>query len=191
MELSLRKARKLEAKIQATADSLPLSQTLKVRALASSEERAVGLAYARGVYNASLQTQKDLIKARFAIRDSIAQANAAVGINSLMAQRELIQGLLSKSTAAVEALDLAEAEDMANAKKNSLEKGESRGYGEASVTIALPVSTKEDVESFRKNDVDLKKQLEDIEDQLSQKNLGAKISLEDSTVSLLQSVGLL
>jgi hypothetical protein len=191
MDLNLRKARKLEAKIQKAADALSLSQAIKVRALASPEERALALSKARDEYNAALKNQKELIMARFSIRDAIADANARSGINSLMAQRELVQALLAKSTAGVDSLDLAEAEDRANAKKKSLEGGENNSYGETSVTITLPVSSKEDVESFKKSDQALKKQLEDIEDELSQKNLGSAITLSDENVSLLQVNGLL
>ncbi|NJO48106.1 MAG: hypothetical protein HC840_00155 [Leptolyngbyaceae cyanobacterium RM2_2_4] len=191
MELSLRKARKLEAKIQATADSLPLSQAIKVRALASSEERAVALSDARLRYNQNVELQRDLITVRFSIREQIAQANESVGVNMLMNEREKTQALLAKSNSGVDVLDIAEAEDMATAKKNSLEGGSSRAYGESSVTITLPVSTKEDVESFRSNENLLKRRLEEIEDRLSQKNLGAKITLDEKTVQLLQSVGLL
>lgn len=192
MEISLRKARKLEAKIQATADSIQLNQAVKVRVLASSKERAEALSLARSKYNEAIEDQKSLIKARFAIRDLIAKANSDVGINTLMSQRELVQALLAKSTSGVESLNFAEAEDMANARKNTLEKGESsRAYSDPSVTITLPVSSDKDVETFKANDKELKKQLEDIEDQLSQKNLGAKISIDEDTVNLLKSVGLL
>lgn len=191
MELSLRKARKLEAKIQSTADSLPMSQALKVRVLASTNERAEALNKARSEYNGALDDQKSLIKARFAIRDLIAKVNAEVGINSLMSQRELVQALLAKSTAGVDSIDFAASEDMAMARKNSLEKGMSdSSYSNLSVTIMVPVSTKEDVSSFMQSDKELKKQLEEIEDQLSQKNLGAKISIDEDTVNLLRAVGL-
>ena len=191
MELSLRKARKLEAKIQKFADSLPLNSSVKVRALATTEERAAALESARKIYVQTVEVQEKLILARFAIRNAISVANSAEGINALMAKRESIQALLAKSVSGLESLDLAEAEDMANAKKNSLEKGEGHRYSEASVTITLPVTIKEDLESFRKKDSDLKKTLEDVEDQLSQKNLAIKIVLEKDIVSLLQAADLL
>jgi hypothetical protein len=191
MEISLRKARKLEAKIQATADSLVLNSAVKVRALASKEERDQVLFNAREEYKEKLQLQKDLIVARFQIRQQISDANEAVGINNLMSDRECLQALLAKSNASVDTLDQAEAEDMVSTRKNSLENGSSRAYGESSVTLTLPVSLPEDAVAFQANEKVLKLKLEEIEDQLSQKNIGAKISLDEDTVNLLKSVGLI
>lgn len=190
MQLSLRKARKLEAKIQAGVDAMDLKQAVQVRVLASKEDRDAALAAARTKYNNGVQVRKDLIVARFVIRELIAEANAATGINTLMSQREAAQALLAKSVAGVDALDSLQAEDQVTARKSTLDGSSSRAYGDPSVTVVLPVSTEEDVEAFKASDIELKKALEEIEDSLSQKNMGVKITLNESVVKLLQDAGL-
>lgn len=191
MELNLRKARKLESKIQTFTDAMNLSPAIKVRVMGDADERSLALHDGRAKYINDLEVQKALINVRFGLRQSISDANQAVGINALINKRENLTALLAKTTTGVDALDELEANDLAASKKLSLEKGESRGYGEPSVTFTLPVTTKADVEQFKRHESLLKKSLEDVEDQLSQKNLGAKIVLNEDTVNLLQSVGLL
>lgn len=188
--LSLRKARKLEAKIQSHADAMDLRQEVQIRVLASKEERDAAIAAARTKYNEAVQLRRSLIQARFEIRNDIATANAGSGINTLMARREAVQALLAKSTATVTALDALRAEDQVAAKKQVLDSGNS-SYGAPSVTLVIPVSTEEDIAEFKDFDIFLKKELEEIEDQLSQKNLGVKIILKEETEKLLQSVGLI
>jgi hypothetical protein len=191
MELNLRKARKLESKIQNYIESMEPRSAVKVRALASSEERANALKSGRTLYLGDLDTRFALIKIRFAIRNLISEANHKLGINSLINHRELLTALLAKNTSGVDTLNSAEVEDLASTKKRSLEGGESRAYGETSVTLTVPVSSEEDANNFKKDASDLKKQLEDVEDTLSQKNLGGTIKLDSDYVSLLQSAGLL
>lgn len=190
MELNLRKARKLEAKIQTYVDAMSLSPAVKVRIMADADERSLVLHDERAKYVNDLEVQKSLINTRFGIRQAISEANQATGINALINRRENLQALLAKTTTGVDALDEAEANDMVSARKAKLEKGND-SYGDPSVTLTLPVTTKEDVKLFKAYDSYLKKSLEDIEDQLSQKNLGAKISLTENMVVLLQSAGLL
>jgi len=190
MQLSLRKARKLEAKIQAGVDAMDLKQAVKIRVLASKEERDAALTAAREKYNNGVEIRKQLIVARFVIREQVSEANAASGINTLMAQREAVQALLAKSVAGVDALDSLQAEDQIAARKTLLDNGSSSGYGDPSVTVLLPVSTAADVDAFNASDAELKRQLEDIEDSLSQKNMGVKITLSQEIVKLLQDAGL-
>lgn len=191
MELNLRKARKLETKLRGVIDAADLRPSTKVRALATPEERAQALASARSDFMNANALLTRLISARFLIRRAIATANANTGINDLMGRREEIQALLSKNQSGVDVLDVKEAEDMASARRSALEGGGQRGYGESSVTLALPVATAEDVAFFKRTENDLKKQLENIEDELSQKNVGVKITLDTEIASLLQTVGLL
>jgi len=190
MELNLRKARKLEAKILAYVNAMSPSPTVKVRAMADETERHNALAAARRKYLADVDAQESLILIRFYIRKSIAVANSAVGINDLINYREQLTAQLEKSNSGVDVLDYKEAADLAQSKKLQLEKGAER-YGETSVTFALPVTTEDDVKSFKSKELQLRKHLEEVEDNLSQKNLGAKIVLSTEYVNLLQSVGLL
>lgn len=189
MELNLRKARKLEVKLRNVIETASPTSSARVRALGTPAERAEALAQARKEFLNQNDLLLRLIGARFAIRKAIAKANAETGINDLMNRREELQAILSKSQAGVEQLNVNEVEDMAQARKATLERGDR--IGEAAVSMILAVATKEDVEAFKKADEVTRKRLEGIEDELAQKNVGVKITLDQETQSLLQTVGLL
>lgn len=191
MELNLRKARKLEAKILTYVNAMSLNSTVKVRIMANESERSAALAEGRSKFLSDVSTQKALILTRFFIRQAISDANQSVGVNALINKRESLQALLEKSSGKIDALDYSEANDLAAAKKRHLETGELQSYGEPSVTLTLPVALAHDVAGFKAHELTLKRQLEETEDELSQKNLGAKVTLPAHTVELLQSVGLL
>lgn len=190
MELNLRKARKLEAKINAYVGKIELKTAVKIRVLSTANERSELTAVARKELLEQIYTRNKLVSARFGIRRLIGQANESVGINELINYREQLQALLGHSTASLDSLDHQEMEDMVQAKVNRLEKGETSGYDDR-VTFIVPITLNSDVDSFKKADADLKKILEDVEDSLAQKNLGAKVTLNEETVSLLTASGLL
>lgn len=185
MELNLRKARKLEAKIADAIAKTTLSSAIKVRILSSDEEREQELSRARSAFLAQIENRDALVKARFWIRKTIGQANATTGINDLISLREEALAYLSNSTASVDALNVRELRDLAQSKKNRLERGDSSRYDDG-VTFAVSVANEEDIVSFKKKDLKFKKELEDLEDQLAQKNLGVKVTLPPIILELLK-----
>jgi len=189
MELNLRKARKLEQKIQAYVNKMEVKTTTEVRVMATPEDRKSAVTEARQSLLANGQRRIDLINARFTIRKAIGQTNEVVGINELMAKREELQELLKHATASVEVVDLSTLEDEVTASKVQIEQGK-ESYGRRATLVSTPVATNEDLKLFKNEEANIKRQLEDVEDQLSQKNLGAKVKLSDDTVALLKTVGL-
>lgn len=190
MELNLRKARKLEQKIQAYVEKMQLKSSINVRVMADAASRQETLQQGRIEFLSDGQRQKELIQTRFAIRQLIGQINEGIGINSLMNKREELQELLKRVSSGVDVLNLAEVEDDVAASKVQIEQGK-ESYGRRGTVVAAPVSTKEDLELFKNEEAEIKRQLEDVEDQLSQKNLGAKLTLSDDAVALLKSCGLI
>lgn len=190
MELNLRKARKLEAKILTYVNAMSSKNAVNLRVLSSQEERAAQLKAGREEFEKQYKLRTSLVEARFAIRDLIGSANHEVGINTLMSQREKLTAILAVVPQDTSALDLNEVEDSVKAKRVRLENGSENRYDDK-VTIAASVATSEDVFILEGKVKALKRDLEDIEDKLSQKNVGCKIKLGESTVSLLKSVGLL
>ncbi len=189
MELNLRKARKLEAKIQAFIDLInPVTETT-VRSLGNEADRLNAMALARKTFLNQLELRNQLTTARFTIRRLVGQANEATGINALITRREEIQQRLRHAIPTVAFYNATEVEDEARARKIRVEKGET-GYN-TSTSIAVNVATELDVANFKREASELVRQLEDVEDQLSQKNVGVKITLAADVVSLLKSSDLL
>ena len=185
MELNLRKARKLEAKIQAKIDLIVPQGEVEVRALANEATRLNTIGEARKKFLNDIELRNKLVSARFTIRRLVGQANENTGINALVTRREEVQQLLRHAIPTLAFNDANKMEDEALARKIRVEKGES-GYN-SSTGITVMVATEQDVNDFRKNHAELLKQLDDIEDQLSQKNIGVKVTLPTDVVSLLKS----
>lgn len=192
MELSLRKARKLESKILTYVTKLRLDNEVEVRVMArdGGDENNEIISQGREKFLQDAHTRVKLIRTRFGIRKQIAQANEHSGINDLINEREMLQALLATSLADLDVLDVMKLNDQIIAKKAHLEKGGVNTFGDAQVTIKTSVITKFDQSEFMEWDVKIQKELEEIEDQLSQKNMGIKIKLSEDVVNLLQSVGL-
>lgn len=188
MELNLRKARKLESKIATYVAAMSLASAVKIRVLSSKEERSDAIATARKELFEQIEKRNALIQIRFEIRKAIGDANQAVGINTLINRREETQNLL-QNVATLEAVDYQEIDDTVLSRKASVETGSSNRYDGTSFTAN--VATKGDLDRLSNYRTELTKELEDLEDQLAQKNLGTKITLSEEVVSLLRPVGLL
>jgi hypothetical protein len=189
MKLNLRKARKLEQAITKAIESLMAHPTCDVRVMASEQDRLSFLKEKRESFLANRTLRCDLVKARFEIRKMIGQCNQDAGLSNLMCKREELQDLLKIVSLETTVLDLAHLSDQVTAKKVVLEKGESR-Y-DSGVTVATSVLTEDDCNEIKKQTSGLKREIEKLEDELSQLNLGAKITLCDELVTLLSSQDLI
>lgn len=193
MELNLRKARKLEAKIKTFLDQTNLEHQVAVRIKGDAVEAAAKIQAATDKLAADLDLHTKLNELRFAIRKGIADVNQHVGINALMNQREHLQAklqLLGKLAESEVAHGANELQDLLKNTATSIEQGTNH-YGQSLVHVITSAVTKDVKDSVKSGIASLKKDLEDLEDELAQKNIGAKIIVEDSSVNLLKSAGLL
>lgn len=188
MELNLRKARKLEQKIQSHVAKMSVKTSTTVRAMGELEDRMSKVEEARQQALTTYELRKRLTEARFAIRNMIAQANDQVGINALMNEREQLKELLSQYSVVEEVFSAESMEDDAKAKRIQLDKGENSYHFSTGVSVS--VLTESDTSEIKDARAALLKRLEDVEDELSQKNVGAKVTLSEDIVTLLQSQGL-
>lgn len=194
MQLNLRKARKLEAKIAKYIESAELKSETNVRAKANLSEATQKITDAGKTLIESLETLRKLNEVRYSIRSQIANANQGVGINALMTEREQLKSksqILQKLMNATTAPSTEEVQDILETTAKALDKGETRGYGRnTEVTVNISVIT-EDVRKAVNEEIKATiKGLEDVEDELAQKNLGAKVTLSDEQVALLKASAL-
>ncbi len=194
MDLNLRKARKLESKIGKYINDAELKTDVNLRAKSSildaTSKRQEG----------AVQLTKDLAdldalnNVRYSLRNQIAAANQGVGINALMTKREQLKskaGILTKLASASKAVSTEELQDILETTAKSLEKGESRGYGRTEVTVNTSVILETTREAINTEITSTVKALEDVEDELAQKNLGAKVTLSAQDVALLTAKNLI
>lgn len=194
MQLNLRKARKLEAKIAKHVENARLKTEVSIRAKASITEATSQRQEAAVKLVKDLNDLVQLNEVRYSIRSQIANANQGVGINALMTQREQLKAkaqILQKLAQAELAVSTEELQDILETTAKALDKGETRGYGRnTEVTVNISVIT-EDVRKAVNEEIKATiKGLEDVEDELAQKNLGAKVTLSDEQVALLKASAL-
>lgn len=198
MQLNLRKARKLEQKLQKHIDAQEFTSHSDVRVKGTVEQALRQLDVDKKIFLQDLQQSNALLELRFNIRNRIGLANSSLGINDLMSNKELLAAklkVLSKATSnpglsrtLATTPDEASLDDMLKARAGILDRSTNE-YG-ISATTSVPVFSEAEVEAFEQQARTLVQQQEDIEDQLSQKNIGGTVILTIEEVTLLKSVGL-
>lgn len=193
MELNLRKARKLEGKIAKHIEAATLRGETPVRVKGSVADALVKIQTSGQALLNDLETLRKLNEARYDIRGQIAIANQGTGINALMTQREQLKSksqLLMKLMNVEVAPSTEELADQMAAKAVVLDKGGDR-YGSQEVTVKVSVVSEPVRLAINEEIQATIKGLEDVEDELAQKNLGAKVRLSEETVALLKASALI
>ena len=193
MDLNLRKARKLESKIQKHLAAAQLKGSVDVRIKGTLESALDEVSKGGKKLSEDLTNLLKLNEIRFDIRNQIANANQGVGINALMTQREMLKAkseVLTKLMSVEIAPSKEQLGDLLEGKQKQLDKG-GDSYGRLLVTVDVPVVGETERATINDQISSTIKELEDVEDQLAQKNLGAKISLSADAATLLKSQGLL
>lgn len=198
MQLNLRKARKLEQKIQKHIDAQNFSSHSEVRVKGTVEQALRQIDVDKKIFLQDLQQLNALLELRFNIRNRISDANTKLGINNLMNQKELLEAkhrLLVKATSnpglgrqLATTPDEASLDDLLKARAGVLDRSTSE-YG-LNPTVSVPIFSGAEVEAFEQQGRSNAQAQENIEDDLSQKNIGGTVSLTTDEVTLLKTVGL-
>lgn len=198
MDLSLKKARKLETKIGAFVAQQSSDFEFQFEArinddVANVEKQAVA---ARTTFLDSLKNLDNLNGIRYDIRRLISDANASseagTSIDNLLNEKVQLESKISRlnSVLRFEKFDRALMEDELNNNKKLLEQGSSR-YGRSSSTFDVNFLTGLDEQAFKDEKLKTSKRIEEIEDKLAELNYSKRVSLGANSVKLLQDNGLL
>jgi len=196
MELNLRKARKLEAKIQQFLDENPVDVTASVRSLGTLEEALTSIDKSKKEAFSALKERENLLNVRYDIRRQIEEKNEVSGINVLVNDKVATDKVLkdlnsipnSKSPEEVELSDQLKVHSvMMNGEGKSEDVFSRPRSSSLKTSFKVHVFSKEDLETIESKKADLKKKLEDIEDSINHKNLSNMVLLPEDTLKLLQS----
>lgn len=197
MELTLKKARKLETKIGAFVAQQSSDFEFQFSArinddVSNIEKQAVA---ARTSFLDSLKNLDNLNGIRYDIRRLIADANSAGengSIDNLLNEKVQLESKISRlnSVLRFEKFDRDLMEDELNNSKKLLEQGSSR-YGRSVATFDVNFLTTIDKQNFKDEKLKTSKRIEEIEDKLAELNHSKRISLGANSVKLLQDNGLL
>jgi hypothetical protein len=196
MDLSLKKARKLETKIGAfvAQNSSNVETTFDARVNSTKEEIDKQAVEARTKFFENVKNVEDLNNIRYEIRRLISDANAVGGeksIDFLLNEKVVLESKLARLNALLrfQKYDPLLMEDQLNSNKKLLESGADR-YGRSNVTFDVNFLTSVDEQKFKDDKVLLAKKIEEIEDKLAELNYSKRISLGANSVKLLQDNGL-
>jgi hypothetical protein len=186
MELNLKKARKLDAKIQNFLDTNSIHTKASIRVRGTLEDAKTSIKKSNEEVRETIHERLSLLDARFDIRRQIEKKNEESGINDLMNVRANKLKAIDElaKLGGDEALSEEDLADKLKVAADSLNNPDS--YDNRTV-LHVDVFTEQELESFADSKAKLQRQIEDIDDEIIAKNASNKITLSDDVLKLLQS----
>ena len=191
MNITLRKANAVQNSINDTVKGIKMEFNIELNEF-QDVEAAITKANSELVANDG--RRQKLIMALYNIRALIGTANAASGINTALAKAAFIDkriGQLEQFTTASEMISLDVIKGKLEKIKN--DKGETGrrsiyGYGD---TVSTSVLSREQIAQAKTEVLNLKKQKQQINDEVLELNIKTEVPLNEDTVATLQAEGLL
>jgi hypothetical protein len=186
MKLTLRKANAVQAAINEALKALDLKTRVELNEFEEVEDQ---IQKSRDRFLENCITRNSLVTALYEIRASVAQANAGAGVNDMLANVALLEKQISfNNTLAREGAQTALRVLNGQVKKNADSKDEYR-YGLREVSTSI--FTEEEVETFRKNVANFKREKQRLQDRLLELNVQTEIALTETTAEFLKSVDIM
>lgn len=184
MKLTLRKANALQNAIQEHTKTIEVNTSFSLNEF---QDPAKELACAREGVVANDARRNRLTKTLYAIRAKVGRANTESGVADLLADAAYIDKRLGQLKGLTEGKVAEELTVVAGKlKKISEQESKSRIYGYGD-TIDTGVLTAEQVEEFKAEMRNLKKEKQSINDQVLELNVRTEIELDADTVALLKT----
>lgn len=188
MKITLRKASALQNAIQETLRGIEVKLTVQLNEF-EDPQVVLNRANAEAVTN---DTRREaLLKALYAIRSKVGQANAQAGISDRLTTAAYIDKRVGTLTAFLTENAVQENMTVIQGQldkfKNTEAKNRYLGYGD---TVNTGVLVPEQVAKFKAEQQELKKQKQKINDEILELNVRTEIELAPGTVDVLTKEGL-
>jgi len=187
MKLTLRKANAIQAAINEMIKGLDLGTTVTLNEFQPVGEQIQAV---RDRFWTHAATRLKLTMALYEIRTKVAQANAAAGINNMLAdvayhEKQIsFYNMLASKGAQTALLVL-------NGQLKKLAEVKDEGFGYSRRDIVTSIFTEEEIEDLRRQVADSKRQKQSLQDTLLELNVQTEIELEEGTASFLQKADIL
>lgn len=190
MNISLRKASALQNSINEAIKGLQFDVIVKLNEFQDAEQE---IDRASVEFKNNIQHRENLIAALYEIRKAVSKANSQADIDGRLAdvamlekQIQFYNGLAGNRVRENHKVIVGRLDKIRN------DKSESRrslyGYND---TVDTTVFTQEDLNGFRREVTKAKKAKQTLQDQILELNVQTQVTLSDSTVKALQTLGLL
>ena len=184
MKITLRKANALQNTIQDHIKTVEIKTSVSLNEF---QTPAVELSIARNTLVANDIQRTRLSKALYKIRAQVGRANVESGVADLLTEAAYIDKRMGYLKGLTES-KVVESEAVLDGKLDKLRQVEAKsriyGYGD---TVDTGVLTAEQIESFKSEMRNLKKQKQSINDKVLELNVRTEIELDADTVVLLQA----
>ena len=187
MKITLRKANALQAAINEMIKGFDLGTTV---ALNEFEDVKDQIQTVRDRFWTHSATRNKLTMSLYEIRAKVAQANAAAGINDLLANVALLEKQIGyNNMLAGKGSQTALRVLNGQVQKNANAKDE--GFGYRHNAIITSIFTEEEIESFRRTASENKREKQKLQDRLLELNVQTEIELDGGTVLFLETADIL
>ena len=191
MNITLRKANAVQNSINDTVKGIKMEFNIELNEF-QDVEAAITKANSELVTNDG--RRQKLIMALYNIRALIGTANAASGINTALAKAAFIDkriGQLEQFTTASEMISLDVIKGKLEKIKNDKGEAGRRSIYGYSDTVSTSILSKDQITQAKAEILNLKKQKQQINDEVLELNIKTEVPLNEDTVATLQAEGLL
>jgi len=187
MKLTLRKANAIQAAINEAIKGLDLNTTVTLNEFEDVKDQ---ISAVRDRFWTHAATRNKLVMALYEIRAKVAQASAESGINDHLANAAYLEKQISHNTmlagkGAQTALRVLNGQ----VKKNAEVKEDI--YGRMNRDVTTSIFTEEEIEDFKHNAADFKREKQRIQDLLLELNVQTEIVLNEETADFLKKADIL
>jgi hypothetical protein len=187
MKLTLRKANAIQAAINEMIKGLDLSTSVTLNEFEDVQEQIDAV---RNRFWTHSATRNKLTMALYEIRAKVAQANAASGINDHLANVAYLEKQISHNTM-LAGKGAQTALRVLNGQVKKLSEVKEDIYGRSSRDVTTSIFTDEEVEDFKHNAAEFKRQKQRIQDELLELNVQTEIELDEETARFLEKADIL
>lgn len=187
MKVSLRKANAIQSSIQETLKSLDLETTVSLNEF---ENAADTLVKAKEKFNKTFDRRLDLIRAQYTIRAAVGRANVESGISDKLASAAMTDRMIAEVTQIASATDEIDLKQIGARLEKIRNTPETGMYGVAKVVVTSVVGEAQKL-SANAGVKTLKKEKQQLNDEILELNIKTEIELDEGIVDILMSEGLI
>jgi uncharacterized protein YdcH (DUF465 family) len=192
MEINLRKANAVQAEIRRAINAVAMDDTVTVTEYTQNVSDVIDTA--RKNYAAAVDRKLALTNALFNIRNSVANANATAGINTILTQVERIDQLINVVNALANQKASAPLEETL-ARLEKLKKAPTDPnrvlYGDRYNNVEVSVATADSIAAAKAEVKELRRQRQALQDKLLTLNVTAAITIGSDELAVLKDEGIL
>jgi hypothetical protein len=187
MKLTLRKANAVQHSINEMIKSLDLNTNITLNEFVEVKDQIQAV---RDRFWAHTATRNKLMLSLYEIRQKVANANAAAGINDMLAEVAHLEKQIGHNTMLASKGVQTELRVLnGQLSKQAAAKEDAYGYGRRDVTTSI--FSEEEIETFRRDAAEGKRQKQRLQDALLELNVQTEIELEEGTAHFLEKADIL